>query len=220
MTNYLQAGGNLYADAISFHGYPSQTGPGFTTPVPMPESPLSTNAPIMTMITTFRGIADNNGMLSKPIVTTEGGWGTNGVIDPDMQAAWITHYEILQGALAATNNLQFQTWYTWGYVESGTIENKDGTATAAGLDYNVVLTWLVGFKPTPCTVSGNIYTCQIAFGKQVVWDTSQTCSSGVCTTAPYAVDPAYTKFQEITGLKVPITGNSVNLGIKPLLLVK
>ena len=220
MTNFLQAGGYLYADALSFHGYPSQTGPGFTTPVPMPESPLSTNAPIMTMITTFRGIADANGMLGKPLITSEGGWGTNGVIDPDMQAAWIAHYEILQGALATTNNLLFQTWYTWGYVQSGTIENKDGTATAAGLDYNVVLTWLNGFTPTPCTVSGNIYTCQVAFGKQIVWDTSQTCSSGVCTTAPYAVDPAYTKFQEITGLKVPITGNSVNLGIKPLLLVK
>src|SRR5882672_11375415 len=144
MTSYLQAGGYQYADALSFHGYPSQTGPGFTTPVPMPESPLSTNAPIMTMITTFRGIADANGMLGKPLVTTEGGWGTNGVTDPDMQAAWIAHYEILQGALALTNNLQFQTWYTWGYVQSGTIENKDGTATAAGLDYNVVLTWLVG----------------------------------------------------------------------------
>jgi len=220
MTKYLQAGGNLYADALSFHGYPSQTGFGFTTPVPMPESPLSTNAPIMTMITTFRGIADSNGMSGKPIVTTEGGWGTNGVADPDMQAAWITHYEILQAALATTNNLQFQTWYTWGYVQSGTIENKDGTATAAGLDYSVVLTWLTGFTPTPCTVSGNIYTCKVAYEKEIVWDTSQTCSNGVCTTAPYAVDPAYTKSEEITGLKVPIYKNSVNLGIKPLLLVK
>jgi hypothetical protein len=104
MTKYLQAGGYNYADVLSFHGYPSQTGPGYTVPVPMPESPLSTNAPIMTMITTFRGIADTNGMLDKPIITTEGGWGTNGVTDPDMQAAWITHYEILQAALADRNH--------------------------------------------------------------------------------------------------------------------
>jgi hypothetical protein len=220
MTKYLQAGGYLYADVLSFHGYPSQTGFGFITPVPMPESPLSTNAPIMTMITTFRGIADTNGMLGKPIITTEGGWGTNGVTDPDMQAAWITHYEILQAALASTNDLQFQTWYTWGYVQSGTIENKDGTPTPAGLAYDVVLTWLIGYTPAPCAVSGNIYACQIAFGKQVVWDTSQTCSNGSCTTAPYTVDPAYTKYEDITGLKVLIKGNTVNLGIKPLLLVK
>jgi hypothetical protein len=220
MTNYLQAGGYLYADALSFHGYPSQTGFGFTTPVPMPESPLSTNAPIMTMITTFRSIADANGMLGKPIMTTEGGWGTNGVTDPDMQAAWITHYEILQAALATTNNLQFQTWYTWGYVESGTIENKNGTATAAGLDYSVVLTWLTGYTPTPCTVSGNIYTCQVAYEKQIVWDASQTCSNGICTTAPYTPDPSYITTEEITGLIVPIYRHVVNLGIKPLLLVK
>jgi hypothetical protein len=220
MTKFLQAGGYQYADVLSFHGYPSQTGPGYTVPVPMPESPLSTNAPIMTMITTFRGIADTNGMLNKPIITTEGGWGTNGVADPDQQAAWITHYEILQAALASTNNLQFQTWYTWGYVQSGTIENKDGTVTAAGLAYNVVLTWLVGYTPSPCTTSGNIYICQIAFGKQVVWDSSQTCGGGTCTTEPYTVDPAYTKYQDITGLKAPIKNGTVNLGIKPLLLVK
>jgi hypothetical protein len=220
MTDFLQGGGYLYSDLLSFHGYPSQTGGGQPVPVPMPESPLSTNAPIMTMITTFRGIADTNGMLNKPIVTTEGGWGTNGVSDPDMQAAWITHYEILQAGLAATNNLQFQTWYTWGYVQSGTIETSTGDPTPAGLAYNVVLTWLAGFTPSPCTVSGNIYICQVAFGKQIVWDTSQTCSDGACTTEPYSVSTAYTKYEDITGLKAPIKSGVVNLGIKPLLLVK
>jgi len=220
MTNYLKAGGYLYADVLSFHGYPSQTGGGQPVPVPMPESPLSTNAPIMTMITTFRGIADNNGMLNKPIITTEGGWGTNGVSDPDQQAAWITHYEILQAGLAATNNLQFQTWYTWGKVASGTIETTTGNPTPAGLAYDVVLGWLNGLSPTPCTVSGNIYTCQIATLKQIVWDTSQTCNNGVCTTAPYSPDKSYITQEDITGLKQPIKNDTVNLGIKPLLLVK
>jgi len=220
MTKYLQAGGSLYADGLTFHGYPSQTGPGYTVPVPLPESPLSTNAPIMTMLSTFRGIADANGLLGKPIATTEGGWGTNGVADPDMQAAWITHYEILQAALASTNNLLFQTWYTWGYVQSGTIETKTGVPTPAGLAYNVVLTWLTGTSPTACTVNGNIYTCQIAPLKQIVWDTSQTCSNGVCTTAPYSPDPSYLIYEDITGLKQSIKNNTINLGVKPLLLVK
>lgn len=220
MTNYLQAGGNLYADGLTFHGYPSQTGAGFTTPVPMPESPLSTNAPIMTMITTFRQIADSNGLLGKPIATTEGGWGTNGVTDSDQQIAWITHYEILQAGLAAANNLIFQDWYTWGYVQSGTIETKTGTVTPAGSAYNVVLTWLTGTSPSACTVSGNIYTCQIAPLKQVVWDTSQTCNNGVCTTAPYSPDPSYLIYEDTTGLKQNIKNNTINLGLKPLLLVK
>lgn len=220
MTEYLQAGGYKYADGLTFHGYPSQTGQGFTRPVPMPESPLSTNAPIMTMISTFRGIADANGLAGKPIATTEGGWGTNGVSDTDQQAAWITHYEILQAGLASTNDLLFQTWYTWGYVQSGTIETSTGQPTAAGLAYNVVLGWLIGTSPSACTVSGNIYTCQIASLKQIVWDSSQTCSNGVCTTAPYSTDPSYLIYEDITGLKQNIKNNTVNLGIKPLLLVK
>ncbi len=220
MTKYLQAGGYLYADGLTFHGYPSQTGPNYTVPVPLPESPLSTNAPIMTMLSTFRGIADANGMLGKPLATTEGGWGTNGVTDPDMQAAWITHFEILQAGLAATNNLLFQTWYEWGIVVSGTIETNTGVPTPAGLAYSEVVGWLTGTTPTACTVSGNIYTCQIAPLKQIVWDTSQTCSSGVCTTAPYAVNPSYLIYEDITGLKQSIKNSTVNLGVKPLLLVK
>jgi hypothetical protein len=220
MTKYLQAGGNLYADGLTFHGYPSQTGPGYTVPVPYPESPLSTNAPIMTMITTFREVADTNGLLGKPIATTEGGWGTNGVADSDQQIAWITHYEILQAGIAAANNLLFQTWYTWGYVQSGDIETKTGTPTPAGLAYGVVLTWLTGTTPSACTETGTIYTCQIATLKQIVWDTSQNCSSGVCTTAPYNPDPSYLIQEDTTGLKQPIKNNTVNLGIKPLLLVK
>ena len=221
MTKYLQAGGYLYADGLTFHGYPSQTGPGYTIPVPYPESPLSTNAPIVTMITTFRGIADANGLLGKPLATTEGGWGTNGVSDSDQQIAWITHYEILQAMVASANNLLFQDWYTWGYVQSGDIETSTGVATPAGLAYNVVLGWLTGTKPaTGCTQSGNIFTCQIATLKQIVWDASQNCSAGVCTTAPYSPDPSYLIYQDTTGLKQNIKNNTVNLGIKPLLLVK
>jgi hypothetical protein len=220
MTKFLQAGGYRYADGLTFHGYPSQTGPGYTVPVPYPESPLSTNAPIMTMITTFRGIADTNGLLGKPIATTEGGWGTNGVTDPDQQIAWITHYEILQASIALANDLLFQDWYTWGYVQSGDIETKTLVPTPAGLAYGVVQGWLTGTSPSACTETGTIYTCQIAPLKQIVWDTSQNCDDGVCTTEPYNPNPAYIIQEDTTGLKQNIQNNTVNLGIKPVLLVK
>ncbi len=61
-----------------------------------------------------------------------------------MQAAWITQYEILQAGLAATNNLAFQTWFTWGQASSGTIENGQGKPTEAGLAYQEVMAWIVG----------------------------------------------------------------------------
>jgi hypothetical protein len=216
MTAYLEAGGGSYADALTFHGYPSQTGPGTLKPVPMPESPLSTNAPIMTMISTFRALADANGMLGKPMMTTEGGWGTNALTDPDMQSAWITHYEILQAGLASSNNLVFQDWFLWGKTASGTIETSTGTPTPAGYAYNVVYTWLVGQEPQPCTNSGNIYSCVVG-SNLIVWDTSQTCSNGVCTTSPYTPPSGYSQYLDITNTDYLISG-TINLGVKPIML--
>jgi hypothetical protein len=216
MTSYLQAGGGNYADGLSFHGYPSQTGPGLPRPIPLPESPTSTNAPIQTMVTTFRQLADSYGMQGKPIMTTEGGWGTNGLTDSDMQVAWITHYEIIQAGMAASTNLRFQNWFTWGQAVSGTIEDKNGNPTPAALAYNVVYTWLVGQQPLPCSSAGNLWSCPV--GKNlIVWDTSQTCSSGRCTSALYDAPPAYAHYVDVCGITYPITG-AIALGVKPILL--
>ncbi len=216
MTQYLQAGGWAYADALTFHGYPSQTGPGVPKPVPLPESPLSTNAPIMTMVSTFRQIEDSNGMLGLPLLTTEGGWGTNGVTDPDMQTAWITHYVILQAGLAASNNLITQTWFAWGKFGSGTIETSTGTPTPAGYAYNVVYGWLIGQQPQPCVANGNIYTCQVG-SNLIVWDTSQTCGNGVCTTSTYTPPAGYSQYLDVTNTDYLISG-TINLGVKPIML--
>jgi len=215
MTAYLQAGGGNYADGLSFHGYPSQTGPGTQKPVPMPESAASTNAPIQTMIATFRLLADTYGMQGKPIMTTEGGWGTNGLTDSDMQEAWIAHYEIVQAGLAASNNLRFQDWFTWGQAVSGTIETKSGNPTPAGNAYNVVYGWLIGQEPGPCSSNGNLWSCAVG-PNLIVWDSSQTCGGGSCTSQIYATG-AYTRYVDLTGTTYS-TGGAIALGVKPVLL--
>jgi hypothetical protein len=219
LATYLADGGASYADGVSFHGYPSKTGKGIKLPVPLPESPVSTNSPIQNMIPAFRKVADANGMSGKPLVTTEGSWGVNGVSDSDMQAAWITHYVILQAGLATQNNLEFQTWYTWGHASSGTIETPQGSPTKAGLAYQEVTTWLTGTTPSPCTssgTSGNLWSCPV--GKNlIVWDASQSCSNGVCTTGPYNASQGYTKYVDVGGDSHSITG-TIALGVKPILL--
>ena len=216
LTTYLKDGGYLYADALTFHGYPSATGSKSQVPVPMPESSASTNAPVQTMLADFRAVADQNGMLGKPIGSTEGGWGVHGVSDPDMQMAWIAHYEIVQAGLAVTDNVAFQTWFTWGQGNSGTIETLTGVPSRAGNAYDVVLTWLTGQTPQPCTTSGNIWSCSVG-ANLIVWDASQSCSNGVCTTAPYTAPAGFTKYVDLTAASHGISGQ-ISLGIKPLML--
>jgi hypothetical protein len=216
LTTYLKAGGANYADALTFHGYPSATGSKSKVPVPMPESSASTNAPIQTMVADYRAVADQNGMLGKPIGSTEGGWGVHGVSDQDMQMAWIAHYQIVQAALAATDNLAFQTWFTWGHSNSGTIETTTGNPTKAGYAYDVVLTWLTGQMAQPCTTSGSIWSCAVG-SDLIVWDASQSCSGGVCTTSSYTPPTAYTKYVDLTAASNEISG-TIALGIKPILL--
>jgi hypothetical protein len=216
MTSYLKAGGSNYADALTFHGYPSATGSKSKVPIPMPESSQSTNAPIQTMVADYRAVADQNGMLGKPIASTEGGWGVHGVSDPDMQEAWIAHYEIVQAGLAASDNLAFQDWYLWGEGNSGTIQATNGNPTPAGLAYDVVLTWLTGQTPQPCTSSGNIWSCPVG-SNLIVWDASQTCSDGVCTTSAYTPPAGYEQYVDLTATTYAISGE-IQLGIKPIMM--
>jgi hypothetical protein len=216
MSQYLSGGGNLVADGVSFHAYPSKTTKGVSLPIPLPESSQSTNMQIQSMAAAYRTVANANGMSNRPLITTEGGWGVNGVSDPDMQAAWITHFEILMAGQAQLDNILFQTWYTWGHALSGTIETTAGDPTEAGLAYDEVMTWLVGQPASPCTSNGSIWSCTV--GRNViVWNTSQTCSNGVCTTQPYTAPRGYVKYEDLTGAIHPI-GGQIALGVKPIML--
>jgi len=211
MTSYLQSGGP--GDIISFHGYPSATGTNSIRPIPLPESSASTNAAIQTMITGMQAVAG-----TRPLAITEGGWGVTGVSDPDMQAAWLAHYYLLAGGYQASANLLFTDWYAWGKnppTLSGVIENADGTATQAGLAYSTVYQWLVGQQLGVCSVSGTIWSCPVGVNL-VVWDDAQTCSNGVCTTAPFPAG-GYSGSYDLAGVYRTVSG-TVNLGVKPILL--
>src|ERR1700684_2690517 len=90
-------------------------------------------------------------------------------------------HELVQAGLAFGNNLEFQTWFAWGQGTSGTIETSHGAPTEAGNAYQQVYRWLVGNQVSPCANAGNIWECPVS-ANLVVWDSSQTCSSGVCNT--------------------------------------
>jgi hypothetical protein len=216
MGKYLAAGGSSVADGLGFHAYTSKTGKGDKVPVPLPESPLSTNQDIQGMITAFRAVADANGMTDKPLVTTEGGWGVGGVTDSDFQAAWIAQYEIVQAGLAATNNIAFQTWYTWGHASSGTIETTSGAPSQAGLAYQQVFNWLVGTMPSPCTSSANIWSCGVG-RNLIVWNEAGTCTGSACTTVSYTAPTGYVKYVDLSGTVTAING-PIALSALPIMM--
>ncbi len=213
---FLADGGSSVADGLGFHAYTSKTGKGDKVPVPLPESPTSTNEDIQGMITAYRAVADANGMADKPIMTTEGGWGVDGVTDSDFQEAWIAQYEIVQAGLAASNNLAFQTWYTWGHASSGTIETTAGEPTPAGLAYQEVYNWLVGTTPSPCTNSGDIWSCAVG-ANLIVWNEAGTCTASVCTTVSYTSPAGYTKYVNLSGTVTPISG-ALALSALPIMM--
>ena len=51
----------------------------------------------------------------------------------------------------------------------------------------------------------------------IVWNTSRTCSNGVCITKPYSAG-SFSSHTDLTGTKRTIVSGSINLGTKPVLL--
>ena len=89
--------------------------------------------------------------------------------------------------------------------------------------YQQVENWMVGAVPTgQCTSKGNIWTCDYTrangYQAEAIWDTSQTCSNNVCTTNSQPVPSQYIHYRDLGGNTTNISGGSVPVGAKPILL--
>ncbi len=172
--------------------------------------------------------------LSKPIWNGEGGWGQTSMAtevndgDPDLEAAFLARFEVMAWA----SGLARSYWYEWDNSAHGTLWNPfsisgcttpftSGYICEAGVANQQVHDWMQGSTLTACSASGTTWMCGLieANGTQaeIVWDTSQTCSRGVCGTLAYSAPPIYSSYRDLTGTNYPISG-TVQIGIKPLLL--
>jgi len=217
MTSYLAAGGGDYADVISIHGYIQKSGVQ-----PVPED-------YITYLNTFKGILSTYGQSGKPIFDTEASWGLTtccNLTDPDLQAGFAARF-ILVHASAQTGRLY---WYEWNNITVGTLWLPDftnlpavGTLLKPGMAYQQVYNWLVGATLTqPCSAQGTVWTCNFSrpngYLAQAVWDTSQTCSNGSCTSSSYKSPAGYINYSTIYGQTFPISGSNVPIGYQPILL--
>jgi hypothetical protein len=131
-----------------------------------------------------------------------------GVTDPDELAGYTARSLLLRAGVG----LQRQYIYTWdSHSPYGLQDSESGTA------WNVVAGWLIGHTISACTAAGTVYTCNLDYG-QAVWDTAQSCNNGNCTTSNYTFPPGYQYYYDITGKRNAITGKTVPIGYKPILL--
>jgi len=213
------APGGAFADAIGFHGYVS-------TPS---GANLCPDAENVTTVIDDLSNAVNSAPLAqgKPWFDTEGSWGkanTENFEDEDRQAAFLARFYLLQLSLGVDRVY----WYKWDSPMSDlALWNPSSGITEAGTAYGVISNWIVGNTLTSaCAASlgnANVWTCGFSNGAWkglAVWDASQDCSNGSCTTSTFNVPPGgYSQYLDIAGdPATSISGGTVPIGAKPILL--
>ena len=209
--------GSAAVDIISAHIYPKSY-----TPEQIP-----------TEVESVRSVLRGSD-LNKPIWNGEGGWGQTSTAtevndgDPDLEAAFLARFEVMAWA----SGLARSYWYQWDNSGHGTLWNPfsisgctvpftSGYICEPGVANQQVYDWMERSTLTSCSASGTTWICGLTESSgtqaEIVWDTSQTCSQGNCSSLPYAAPPIYSSYRDLTGASHPI-GGTVPIGIKPVLL--
>jgi hypothetical protein len=212
-TQPCHGGGAGQTDVVNFHIKPGDD-PSLTA-----ETMLDSG---MTMID---GVLQPS-ELAKPVFNTEGGFSSTGwyapYTDADMQAAFVGRFFVYAMQKGISNNV----WYNWNPALSGL------GSTTANSAYGQVESWLAGATLASCSASAPgtagtglyTYSCPLTQGNgtpaMLIWDNSQSCSGGVCTTTNQAVPSYYTSYFALGGgPAIPLVSNHVPVGIKPTLLM-
>jgi hypothetical protein len=91
----------------------------------------------------------------------------------------------------------------------------------AGIAYGQVYYWLVGASFTkPCAGDGTIWTCDLSrpggYQGRIAWDTARSYDTRA--TSKYSVGNQFSEYRDLNGYKTKITGGTVQIGSKPILL--
>jgi hypothetical protein len=220
LQNYLQAlqaaGGGV--DGIAVHGYVQLSGQPL-----VPES-------ILRYLNQTHSILTAAGQGAKALFDTEASWGDPSTsnpafTDPEMQAGFVAKMYLLQWQ---ANVARFY-WYQWNNDTFGTLWTPDpnnpsapGTVLPPGIAYEQVYQWMVGAVGSSCTSAGSVWTCELTrsggYQALAVWDASQSCSNGSCTTSNYTYPTIYKQYRDLSGNVTALTGTTVAIGTRPILL--
>jgi hypothetical protein len=209
--------------------YCSASPTGYQLPCPNPPDAIAAAVDIINFHmkpgasaeTTMKEYVDNiHGLLkpaelAKPLWDGEAsfsstGW-TGAYTDADMAASFMPRFWLTNWSLGISGN----AWYS-----------EKGTPDQANVSLNQTISWMAGATLTSaCAATGTVYSCGIQNGGkdyQIMWDSSQSCSGGSCTTKSENVDSKWTTFQDMTtaSTAAPIANHAVLLGIKPIVLAQ
>jgi hypothetical protein len=212
---YVAAGGVQYADVVTFHGYFGLHCGAF------PDASRVANR-----VNNIQATLAAAGINGKPLWDTEASWGneqTSCFTDQDQRAAFLAQFYLLH--LSA--NVSRFYWYQWDNNSWGTLWSPNpapkGTVLEPGLAYQQVHDWLAGSTlAAPCSSSGTQWTCTFTgpsgYEAEAVWDTSQSCTNGTCTTVDISIDPKYTRSHDLAGNSAVVSSHAVAVGLKPVWL--
>jgi hypothetical protein len=168
----------------------------------------------------------------KPLFDTEGSWGTwhdannqkvDAISDPDQQQSFLARYYLIQMS-HKISRLYWWIWDTPGFAAM--YDSNTNTLTATGNAHIQMVRWTLGGTATVsgCTASGTIWTCTLSYANQpateAIWDTSQTCNAGTCTTSTQSVPSQFNAYLDLAGNTNAISGSTAPVGLKPILLFK
>lgn len=209
MSPYLQMGGAKIADVIAFHGY------GSSSLAQDPEEIVSILQGVAT------AIGNGAAVSAKPLWDTEMSWDQDSYLpDADSEAAFVARVYLLQWSHGVSRFY----WFQYGSGDIGSLTTGSGQANPAGNAYGVVYNWMLGATLTQaCTANGSVWTCTfkpLGGGQsEAVWDASQTCSNGTCTTSSFTPSSSYNQYVDLTGTAHPFSpGSTIEIGAKPILL--
>lgn len=197
-------------DIVNFHMKPGNES-GNNCPAPTPCTPESA---MQWYISNIKGMLQP-AELTKPLWDGEAQYSSGGFtgnyVDSDMAASFMPRFYLEDWTLG----LSGMAWY---YATS------EVEPASAGTSYQQTYNWLVNASlSTPCAATGTVWSCGITLsGKQyqIMWDTSQSCANGTCTTKEQPVGTQWTLYQDMTSASntISVSGNSVPVGIKAVVL--
>ncbi|HLK33270.1 MAG TPA: hypothetical protein VKT29_09285 [Terriglobales bacterium] len=191
--SYLAAGGGRYADGIAFHAY-----------IKRPEN-------IVDYLEDYRHLLSEYGQGSKPLFDTECSWGDSEQVEDPVSS--LSRLYILQAAFGVRRVY----WYAWGNPRLGTIWNPQQGPLPAAHALEQLENWLVGATfSSPCS-GREVWTCDISkdngsYHGRIVW----LATPG--QTGDYKLPSGFTVERELDGRRVSLTGGSINISNRPVLL--